>query len=92
MYSRSNFFARTSTSTSFRTWNLASRYAAAAAVPAATAAVVAELKYHISLGLRVVVGVIPPKAIVVSLHPFSWTAIQKCPGSVREIIEASRAY
>lgn len=91
MCSRSNFFERTSTSTSFRIWNLASRYAAAAAVPAATAAVVAELEYQISLGLRVVVTVIAPKAIVGSLHPFSGTAIKECPASVREIIEASEA-
>ena len=71
---------------------MASTYAAAATVPAATAAVVAELENHISLGLRVVVRGISPKAIVGSLHPFCWTAIHECPGSVREIIAASEAH
>ena len=70
---------------------MASRYAAAAAVPAATAAVVAELEYHISLGLRIVVKVIPPKAIIGSLHPFSRTATRNCLERDGEIIEASEA-
>ena len=90
MYSRSNFFNWTNTPTSFRIWNLASRYAAAT-VPAATAAVVAELEYHISLSLRIVVTVILPRAIVDSLHPFSCIAVRKCPGKIWEIIEASEA-
>ena len=88
IYSRSNFFAETSTSTSFRIWNLASRYAAVAAAPAATAAVVAEWESHISLGLRRSSEGIPPRAIVGSLHPVSWAAIKECPGGVWEIIEA----
>ena len=61
-----------------------------AAAPAATAAVVAKWEYHISLGLGVVVRAIAPKAILVSLHPSSWTASRKCPERFREIIEAPK--
>lgn len=62
-----------------------------AAAPAATAAVVAKWEYHISLGLLVVVRAIAPKAIVVSLHPSTWTASRKFPGRFRKSLKPRRA-